>query len=132
VSYVDELLNAYRRFVAMPWQVSLAPPQRVWMAVYPPEQERRLRLHLEAFKMITSESGHPWALIDITTSFECWMAAHRYRDEYFEDPELLETALPAFFEHLVDKAREELAQFTAPTGLLRCSVRAHCLGSATP
>lgn len=118
MSYVDELLHAYRRFVVMPWQASLAPPQRVWMAVYPPEQERRIRLHLEAFKTVSTEAGHAWALIDITTSFECWMAAHRYRDEYFNDPELLETALPAFFEHLVGEVRVQLAQFTAPDGVV--------------
>ncbi len=30
-------------------------PQRVWMAVYPPEHERRLRLHLPAFEAATNE-----------------------------------------------------------------------------
>jgi hypothetical protein len=108
MSYVDELLAAYRKFVALSWQQTLAPPQRVWMAVYPPEHERRLRLHLPAFKMATNEQTHPWALIDITTSFERWMAGHDYRDDYFEDPDLLETALPAFFDHLVDEVRSEL------------------------
>ena len=92
MSYVDELLDAYAKFVALPWQENLAPPQRVWMAVYPPEHERRLRLHLPEFKAVTSEHHHPWTLIDITTSFERWMAESRYREEYFEDPELLETA----------------------------------------
>lgn len=37
VSYVDELLAAYRKFVALPWQQNLAPPQRV--------SERRGRAH---------------------------------------------------------------------------------------
>lgn len=110
MSYVDELLAAYRRFVALPWQENLAPPQRVWMAVYPPEQERRIRLHLPEFKAATQESGHGWALVDITTSFERWMAAHDYRDAYFEDPELLETAMPAFFDHLVTEVRDQLSQ----------------------
>ena len=96
MSYVDDLVEAYRKFVALPWQENLAPPQRVWMAVYPPEHERRLRLHLPAFKAATTEHHHSWALIDITTSFEEWMAAHEYRDAYFEDPELLETALLGF------------------------------------
>jgi len=114
VSYVDELLAAYRRFVALPWQENLAPPQRVWMAVYPPEQERRVRLHLPEFKAATQESGHGWALTDITTSFERWMTAHEYRDSYFEDPELLETAMPAFFDHLVGEVREQLSQHSTP------------------
>jgi hypothetical protein len=47
-------------------------------------------------------------LIDITTSFERWMAAHEYRDEYFESPDLLETALPSFFAHLASEVEQEL------------------------
>lgn len=118
MSYVDDLLDAYRRFVALPWQKNLAPPQRVWMAVYPPEHERRLRLHLPSFEAATVEHGHPWAQIDITTSFEQWMADHEYRDAYFEDPELLETATPAFFEHLVDNVRSALLKHPNPDGVV--------------
>ena len=118
MSYVDELLDAYRRFLSLPWQQHLAGPQRVWMAVYPPEYERRLRLQLPAFKEATIEHGHPWALIDITTSFEGWMADHPYRDTYFEEPELLTTALPGFFDHLVDDTRAQLAMHHAPNGVV--------------
>jgi len=118
VSYVDELLAAYRKFVALPWQQNLAPPQRVWMAVYPPDHERRLRLHLPAFKAATNERHHPWALVDVTSSFETWMAAHDYRDAYFEDPELLETGLPAFFDHVVADVRSRLAQNAASEGVV--------------
>jgi hypothetical protein len=113
VSYVDDLLDAYRKFVAHPWPETLAPPQRVWMAVYPPEHERRLRLHLPAFKAATNEQHHQWALIDITASFETWMASHRYRDDYFKDPDLLETALPAFFDHLVGDVRSQLGSHSS-------------------
>src|SRR3954469_9915158 len=105
MSRVDDLIANYRRFVSLPWPTGLAPAQRVWMAVYPPEQERRLRLHLQEFKTATQKSGHGWALVDLTNSFEHWMAAHEYRDAYFEDPELLETAMPAFFDHLVADVR---------------------------
>ena len=133
VSYVDELLAAYRKFVALPWQQNLAPPQRVWMAVYPPEHERRLRLHLPAFKAATNEHDHSWALIDITTSFETWMAAHATATTYFEEPDLLETALPAFFEHLVEEVRAQLsANSPRQTASSRSSAPARCSGSATP
>jgi hypothetical protein len=118
VSYVDELLDAYRRFVSLPWQRNLAGPQRVWMAVYPPEHERRLRLQLPAFKEATNEHGHSWALVDITTSFERWMAGHAYREAYFEEPELLSTALPAFFAYLVEDVRSQLSARSAPDGVV--------------
>jgi hypothetical protein len=118
VSYVDELLAAYRRFVSLPWQQDLAGPQRVWMAVYPPEYERCVRLHRLGFEEATKEHGHPWAVVDITTSFETWMAGHQYRDEYFKDPDLLEPALPGFFEHLVEQVRRQLATHGGPDGVI--------------
>ena len=118
MSYVDELLDAYHRFVSLPWQQNLAGPQRVWMAVYPPEHERRLRLHLPAFKEATNEHGHSWVLVNVTTSFEGWMADHAYRETYFEEPELLSTALSAFFAHLVEGVRSELSAHSAPDGVV--------------
>ena len=108
MSYVDDLIESYRRFVDLPWPRSVAPPQRVWMAVYPPRYERRVRLNLQEFENATIQAGHRWACIDITTSFERWMASHQYAEAYFEEPEFLETALPAFFAALVAEVREQL------------------------
>jgi hypothetical protein len=118
VSYVDDLLAAYRKFVALPWQRDLAAAQQVWMAVYPPEHERRVRLHLTGFEVATKEAGHTWGLIDITTAFEDWMANHEYREQYFESPDLLEMALPAFFGHLVTDVRTQLEQQPDPNGVV--------------
>jgi hypothetical protein len=109
MSYVEELLEAYKTVAALPWQRNLAPPQRVWTAIYPPEHERRLRLHIRAFESATVAAGHAWDEIDITRSFETWMAAHEYREEYFEEPELLDAAIPAFFGWLIERVRGELA-----------------------
>ncbi len=118
MSYVDDLLDAYRKFVSLPWQQNLAPAQRVWMAVYPPEHERRLRLHIPDFEVATKEANYGWALIDVTTSFERWMADHEYRDRYFESPELLDTALPAFFDFVVAEVRGQLESHTSPDAVV--------------
>lgn len=118
MSYVDDLIESYRRFVALPWPETVAPPQRVWMAVYPPRHERRLRLNLQEFKNATIQSGHAWECIDITTSFERWLAGHEYAQAYFEEPELLETALPAFFDQLVREVRDQLEARNDPTGVV--------------
>lgn len=118
MSYVDDLLESYRRFVALPWQTNVAPPQRVWMVVYPPKYERRIRLNLSDFANATQQAGHPWELLDITTSFEEWMANHQYAEEYFEEPELLHPALPKFFDHLVELVREQLDQHPDPDGVV--------------
>jgi hypothetical protein len=118
VSYVDDLIAAYRDFVALQWQQTLAPAQRVWIAVYPPEHERRLRLHLPEFKAATNEQHHHWELIDITKSFETWMAEHEYRDAYFENPQLLDSALPALFGHLVSEVRSKLDEHSSKDGVV--------------
>jgi Domain of unknown function (DUF1788) len=118
VSYVDELLDAYRKFVSLPWQENLAPAQRVWMAVYPPEHEKRLRLHVPVFAEATKKANHSWELIDLTASFERWMAKHPYRDAYFESPDLLAPALPAFFDHLVAETRTQLETSRKADGVI--------------
>lgn len=118
MSYVDDLVASYRRFVALPWQQSVAPPQRVWMVVYPPKVERRIRLNLQEFENATIQAGHGWACIDITTSFERWMAGHEYAEAYFEEPYLLETALPAFFKVLAAEVREQLEEHFDPDGVV--------------
>ena len=64
MSYVDDLLKSYARFVQIPWDKSLAGPQRVWMAVYPPEQERRFRIRVGDFEIATRQAGHGWRRID--------------------------------------------------------------------
>ena len=88
------------------------------MMFYPAEHERRLRLHVPEFEVATEEAHRSWALIDITSAFERWMAGHEYREEYFESPDLLSPALPAFFEHLVDEVCGELANCRDQSGVV--------------
>lgn len=118
MTYVDNLIQSYLRLVSLPWPKNVAPPQRVWMAVYPPMYERRIRLNLEEFENATIQAGHTWACIDITTSFERWMAGHEYAEAYFQEPELLETALPAFFDALVIEVYEQLERHHDPNGVV--------------
>jgi hypothetical protein len=118
VSYLDELVAAYRKYVELPWPGSLAPAQRVWMAVYPPDNERRLRLHLGDFEEATLESGHGWGKIDITTSFERWAAANPYLESYLQSPDLFESALPGFFDHLVEEVGSQLREHGSPEGIV--------------
>lgn len=118
MTYVEELIESYRRFVALPWPQGVAPPQRVWMAVYPPKHERRIRLNLPEFENATRQAGHSWTCIEITTSFERWMAGHEYAQAYFEEPELLETVLPDFFEYLISEVRKQLERADDPNGVV--------------
>jgi hypothetical protein len=72
-SRVDALAEAYARHVELPWDRGLAPPQRVWFAVYPKEEERRLRYKVEAFQIATADAGKRWLLVDLTDSFSRWL-----------------------------------------------------------
>ena len=118
MSYVNDLIESYRRLVTLPWPKNVGPPQRVWMAVYPPKYERRIRLSLPEFENVTIQAGHGWGSIDVTTSFEHWLADHEYAESYFQESELLETALPAFFDSLVREVREQLEVLDDPNGVI--------------
>jgi hypothetical protein len=118
VSRVDDLIANYQRFAKLPWPSGLAPPQRVWMAVYAPEDERRLRLHLQEFETASNAAGHEWSLIDITHAFEDWMAAHEYREAYFANPKLIQPELAGFLDALVAGVRDELIALSTPNSIV--------------
>lgn len=108
---IEGLVREYGKFVRLPWDVSLAGPQRVWFAVYDPSQERRLRLRVSEFETATGSAGHTWRLVDLTDAFAHWMAQHEYREAYFEQPENMELALEDFAVAVIAQIREAL---TAP------------------
>jgi len=95
-SRVDALADAYERHVGLPWDRGLAPPQRVWFAVYPKEDERRLRYKVEAFQLATTKAGKKWVLVDITDSFARWIDGERYRESYFKNPRMMAPKLSQF------------------------------------
>ena len=112
MSHIGDLIKNYERFVQLPWPSNLAPAQRVWMAIYRPEEERRLRLHIEDFKIVSRKAGYEWGLIDISNEFERWMGSHEYREAYFRNPELMQPELLGFFDQLVDGVREQVEEKT--------------------
>lgn len=113
MSRVDDLVASYERFVQLPWPSNLAPAQKVWMAVYSPDEERRLRLHLPAFETASKKAGYEWATIDLSSEFEHWMASHEYRDAYFANPKLMQPELVGFFDQLVEDMRAEVVAKTS-------------------
>jgi hypothetical protein len=106
---IDRLVAEYRDQLRLPWSRTLAGPQRVWMVVYDPELERRLRLKLEDFASETRDAGHAWELIDLTSSFADWLAANEYREAYFAEPELLAGALGGYAETIAQRVESALA-----------------------
>lgn len=108
---IENLIQEYERFVKLPWDQTLAGPQKVWFAIYDPAQERRLRLHIEDFEMATIRAKHTWDLLDLTNSFADWMAHHDYREEYFQQPDDMDLALQNYGDHLITLVKGVL---TAP------------------
>jgi hypothetical protein len=96
MSQVEQLVEAYQRFARLPWQENLAGAQKVWFVIYDPAQERRLRLRVNEFETATRRAGHEWKLVDLTDAFAGWMAQHKYREAYFESPDMMDLALQDF------------------------------------
>lgn len=87
MSAIDRLLTNYSRQVRLPWPANTSGKQRVWFAVYPPAEERRVRARLPQFETITLEANHGWATVDLTRLLPEWIAVHEYREGIFAEPE---------------------------------------------
>jgi hypothetical protein len=101
-------LQRYESQVALPWDHKLAGAQRVWFVVHDNTDQRRVRFRVSDFEMRTRQAGHGWRLHDFSDTLAHWMAGHKYRDSYFEEPELLDSALGKFFEDTVAELRAVL------------------------
>lgn len=103
MSKIDDLLSQYEKNVELPWKQRVAGVQKVWFVVYPPEYEREVRARLDEFKLTTTRSDHGWHHCDLTTALPEWMAAHEYREGYFEDPDDIDFIMEDFLEYLAEK-----------------------------
>lgn len=81
MSRINQLLHNYRRHVSLPQRPNAAAAQRIWFAVYPPEDERRLQYRLQEFELATREVGLGWQLVDLHGRLREWFES--------EDPEEL-------------------------------------------
>ena len=111
MSRTARLIRRYQNFVDLPWEARLSGAERVWFVVYDKTDERRIRARIDEFEIATTRAGHDWKLCDLTDCFARWMAAHEYRESYFEDPEAMDLLLPEFHEHVVEQVHRAL---TAP------------------
>lgn len=89
MSKINRLARAFGRHVAIDWPASSSGAQRVIMIVYDPADERLLRRKLDIFAQEATAAGKDWTSLDLTPVFARWLASHRYRKVYFEEPEEL-------------------------------------------
>ena len=113
MTQIDRLKDNYSRFVRLPWQKHLAGSQRIWFAVYPPAEERRLRARIQEFEVATRDAQHSWHQVDITDEFAKWMGTHDYRNEYFSDPGALTAVEEELRDYIVSKLKVACESVTA-------------------
>ena len=105
---LNRLIKSYASYISIPWMKGLADEQRVLFAVYHKEDELKLRARVEEFRLATESAGHTWLELDITRLFPEWMAAQKYRADYFEDPEDLEPKYKTFVRQSVEKLAAQI------------------------
>jgi len=96
MSKIKRLIQSYSRSIAVPWRDDAAAAQRVIFCVYNEDDELQLRAKIDEFEIATKQSGHEWAVFDLTDTFADWLSGQRYAKSYFKKPQLLSTILPSY------------------------------------
>lgn len=125
---IDHLVKNYRSHIRMPLRPGLPASQRVWFAVYPAAEERRLLNRIDEFEMATKDAGHPWIRIELKGSLAQWLASvdEEERAEWFKHPGDIELyaqtewkdLLTKFFQKEVARASSPESTVFALTGLM--------------
>jgi len=115
---IELLKKNYQKFCENHWDRNVSGAQRVWLAVYDKEDERKLRIRLGLFEEATHHAGRKWVAIELTDVFANWMCGPDnadYAESYFESIDSLDSAkLGEFMESLVARIRSELSSLSDP------------------
>ena len=104
----DSLCKEYARVLKLKWPSGLSGEERVWMAIYDPPNERKVRARLGQFELSTKEAGRIWRLLNIEEVFPQWLASNKYRDRLFANPKAVPAALSEYRHLLAERVRGEL------------------------
>lgn len=118
MSKVKRLLQAYNKYISIPWRDDAAAAQRVIFCVYDENEECTIRAKFDEFEIVTRQSGHDWAVFDLTDTFASWLKPQRYAVSYFQKPQLLSSFLPKY----MDFIDQQFSQFLVDHGANQNSV----------
>jgi len=107
MSRLTDLLTAYQEFIALPWTMDAAPEQRVIFGIYEPVDELKMRAEIDSFELATKEANHQWAAVDIEKTFSAWLSKMKYKEKYFQRPEVLPTVMERYAAFLIDHIKSE-------------------------
>jgi hypothetical protein len=113
MSRIETLRKNYQRICGLPWDRNLAGAQRIWIAVYDKEDERKLRLQIGLFEEATQATRHRWHRCDLTNAFADWLFRPDnagFAESYFESPELLDDGPLGEFQEAVAQQLIEAMQ----------------------
>jgi len=114
---IDHLVKNYSSHIQMPLRPGLPASQRVWFAVYPAAEERRLLNRIDEFEMATKDAGHPWIRIELKGSLAQWLASvdEEERAEWFKHPDDIELyAQTEWKDILTEFLQKEVARAFSP------------------
>jgi len=117
MSRINQLLANYRRHVQLPQRSSASAAQRIWFAVYPPEDERRLQHCIQEFDLATRDAGWNWHLIDLHGQFAQWLATLEGEERviWFSNPQDINLyARTEWRDRLAAFIKEEIAKVAEP------------------
>lgn len=117
MSRINQLIQNYRRHIQLPLRTSAPAAQRLWFAVYPPEDERRLQHRIQEFDLATREAGWNWHLIDLHGQFAQWLETvdPEERATWFSHPQDINLyACSEWRERLAGYIKSDVAKITQP------------------
>lgn len=104
----DALCREYESVLRLRWPSRLSGDERVWMAVYEPANERRVRARLVQFELATQTAGKKWRLESLDRALPEWISTNRHREALFANPKALTMALSEFRSSLATHMRSVL------------------------
>ena len=115
---LSKLLSSFESHISIPWPAAVSADERTIFLVYNKQDELKLRARVEEFEQASTKHNHPWQLLDLTHSFEQWMADQDYKETYFEDPEYLKGLYDDFADELVEKLITQVEATQSEDGVI--------------
>ncbi len=87
--------------------------QRVWFCIYDPHDELNLRDKLEEFEAATLKSSRNGPNMTLQTALPSGFSGHKYAEQYFKNPSLLNTILADYKSYLVNIISQQIKESQA-------------------
>lgn len=113
MSKIDSLIESYKRHISLPFRKERDLTQRTWIAVYPPEEELRLRSKVDEFEIATKANEYHWKSIDFTDSLADWldsMPEQKRKECLADDENTADIAKPLFMRFLAEKIKTSIEE----------------------